>query len=80
MSYQERVSSEGFFSLYQGPTYIGKGWPWMYSRKFDSGEANIDFGMLVLTFIFWIVVGTILFLIIISLLHLVAKVKNRNIT
>jgi len=80
ISHQNRISSEGFFSVYQGTTYVGKGWPWMYFRIYESGETSLSFNLLVLTFVFWVVIGAIFSLIIKGLVCLISKVRNRNFT
>jgi len=77
---QERISSGGFFSLYQGPTYIAYGWPWGFWQYFEKGETSLNFNFLVLTFVFWIVVGTIFLLTFKGLAYLISKVRNRNFT
>ena len=77
---QDRISSGGFFSLYQGSTYIGKGWPWMYFEIYESGKTNLNYSSLALTFVFWIIIGITFSLVIRGLIYLVTKVKNRKIT
>ena len=53
---QERVSSEGFFSLYQGPTYYAHGWPWWFWRCIEQGGCFFSISYFLLDVLFWIVV------------------------
>lgn len=76
LNYQNRVSSEGFFSVYQGPTYTGKGWPWMYFKIYESGGTSLDFNLILLTFVFWVVVGVILYLLFKGAFYLISKLAN----
>jgi len=77
--HQTRISPEGFLSSYRGPTYIGRGWPWMYYRIYESGEANLDFNLLLLTFVFWVIAGILSFSFLKVIVFLISKAKNRNI-
>lgn len=54
--YQERVSSEGFFSLYQGPTYYAHGWPWWFCKCYEEGSYSFSISYFVLDILFWFVV------------------------
>jgi len=76
LNYQNRISSEGFFSVYQGPTYTGKGWPWMYFKVYESGRTSFDFNFMILTFVFWIIVGFVFFLILQVMRYFLSKLAK----
>lgn len=52
----ERVSSEGLFSLYQGPTYYAHGWPWWFWRMFENGISEFHIPFFLLDVVFWFLV------------------------
>lgn len=36
LQYQYRMNGSGFFTLYQGPAYVDRGWPWGFWRCHDT--------------------------------------------
>jgi len=53
---QERISSEGFFSLYQGATYIGYGYPWWFWRCYKTQGCSFLVNYFILDILFWFLV------------------------
>ena len=81
--HQSRISSEGFSSLYQGPAYVDRGWPWRILRCYNTqinphGNTGcfIEYNFLVLDFIFWSILGFVLLLIINGSAYLKSKLSN----
>lgn len=69
--YVNRIGSGGFFSLYQGPSFIDRGWPWTILRCHDiqrnpygNEGCFIEYHLLVLNLFFWYICGLIILLII----------------
>lgn len=54
--FSERISAEGFFPAYQGPTYVAHGWPWAYVRFYEQGGFSFLLNFFVLDVVFWFVI------------------------
>lgn len=53
MVYETKVSSEGFFSFYQGDNYTGFGFPWMFRVCLDAGGCFLKLEYFLANFIFF---------------------------
>jgi len=71
---RERISSEGLFSLYQGPTFYGHGFPWWFLKIYEKGSYSFQFRYFIYNILFWFICGFVLLIIFNGAIYIKSKV------
>jgi len=71
---QDRISSGGLFSLYQGSTYYGHGFPWWFLKIYEKGNYSFQFRYFIYNILFWFICGFALLIIVNGAIYIKSKV------